>query len=386
MPAKGVVVHIIVVGAGILGASTAYHLARAGARVTVVDAAHEGRATAAGAGIICPWVSGAEDREFYRLYCEGGRYYTELTAALAEVGETDLGYRRVGALVASSDPSELSAYRRVLQQRSGETPEMGDISLLSPRDTVALFPPLRNNFGAVLVAGGARVDGRRMAVGLLRAARHFGATMQSGRAELWMAGDRVRGVRLGDAQIGADRVVVAAGAWAAELLRAAGLTLSIEPQRGQIVHLVLPGTETRDWPVILPPGSHYLVPFDDSRVVVGATRERGVGFDYRITASGQAEVLREALHVAPGLGAATIVETRVGFRPVGPGARPMLGVVRGVDELLIGNGLGAAGLTIGPFAGRLLAAAALGHEITLNLAAFDPLRPAETGHDVPPLR
>ena len=62
--------HVVVVGAGILGASTAYHLARAGARVTVVDQAHDGRATAAGAGIICPWVSGVDDPAFYRLYTE----------------------------------------------------------------------------------------------------------------------------------------------------------------------------------------------------------------------------------------------------------------------------------------------------------------------------
>ena len=45
---------IVVVGAGILGASTAYHLAREGADVAIVDQAHEGQATAAGAGIICP--------------------------------------------------------------------------------------------------------------------------------------------------------------------------------------------------------------------------------------------------------------------------------------------------------------------------------------------
>ena len=53
--------HIVVVGAGILGASVAYHLARYGAQVTIVDQAHPGRATAAGAGIICPWVSGVDD-------------------------------------------------------------------------------------------------------------------------------------------------------------------------------------------------------------------------------------------------------------------------------------------------------------------------------------
>src|SRR5215469_3818418 len=118
--------HVVVVGAGILGASAAFHLARAGARVTVVDAVHEGRATAAGAGIICPWVSGAEDPAFYTLYCEGGRYYPELVAALAEVGETDLGYRRAGALVVSDDTSELAAFERLLVERRAKTPAMGN--------------------------------------------------------------------------------------------------------------------------------------------------------------------------------------------------------------------------------------------------------------------
>jgi D-amino-acid dehydrogenase len=155
--------------------------------------------------------------------------------------------------------------------------------------------------------------------------------------------------------------------------------LPIEPQRGQIVHLQLPGQDTRDWPVILPPGSHYLLAFDDARIVAGATRETGVGFDYRVTASGQAEVLAEALNVAPGLATATIVETRVGFRPIGPEIRPFLGRAHGLDGLLIGNGLGAAGLTIGPFAGRLLADAALGCEPPLDLAPFDPSRRTSSG-------
>ena len=67
---------IVIIGAGVLGASAAFHLARPGphvtgphvtgphvigAHVTVIDAHLDGRATAAGAGIICPWVSGVED-------------------------------------------------------------------------------------------------------------------------------------------------------------------------------------------------------------------------------------------------------------------------------------------------------------------------------------
>ena len=378
--------HIVIVGAGILGASTAFHAARAGARVTVVDAAHEGRATAAGAGIICPWVSGAEDAAFYGLYCEGGRYYTELVPALGEIGETDLGYRSTGTLIVSDDSDELAAFQRLLMQRRAETPVIGEVSVLSAQDAGRLFPPLRRDYAAVLVSGGARVDGRRMAAGLLRGAVHFGAAVRSGHAALMFSAGRVRGVRLDDDEIGADCVVAAAGAWAPELLRAVGVALPIEPMRGQIVHLMMPGAETQDWPVVFPPGAHYLVPFDDGRVVVGATRESGVGFDYRVTAMGQAQVLAEALHIAPGLSVATVVETRVGFRPVGPGVRPMLGTVPGLKGLLVGNGLGAAGLTIGPFGGRLLAEAALGTVPSMELKPFAPLRRVACEAPIPPLR
>ena len=366
--------HIVVVGAGILGASTAYHAARQGARVTIVDQAHDGRATAAGAGIVCPWVSGADDPVFYRMYTEGAHYYDELISALAALGETDVGFRRVGALVVSRDTSELAAFHAVLVRRRTQTPEMGATSLLAERDARALFPPLCHDLAAVHVAGGARVDGRRMAASLLRAAQHHGATMRQGHAELVVTKDRVTGVRLADEVVAADCVVVAAGVWAPELLQPFGIALPIEPQRGQIVHLHLPGENTRAWPVILPPGSHYLLAFDDSHIVAGATRETGAGFDYRVTASGQAEVLAEALHVAPGIASATIIETRIGFRPVGPDIRPLIGHAGGLDGLLIGNGLGAAGLTIGPFAGMLLADAALGRESALDLTPFDPLR------------
>jgi D-amino-acid dehydrogenase len=387
MPAEGdVIVHIIVVGAGILGASTAFHLARAGAQVTIVDQAQDGRATAAGAGIICPWVSSAEDAAFYRLYVEGARYYDKLVPVLAELGETDLGFRRVGALVVSSDAGELAAYNELLSRRRADTPEMGATRLLSPRETGALFPPLRGDLAGLHVANGARVDGRRMAAGLLRAGQRLGARIIEGHAELIASGNRVTGVRLGNTTIAADCVIVAVGAWASSLRLPLGATLPIEPQRGQIVHLHLPGQQTRDWPVILPPGGHYLLAFDDSRVVAGATRESGVGFDYRVTASGQAEVLAEALHVAPGLATATIIETRVGFRPVVPGGRPLLGPARGMEGLVIGNGLGAAGLTIGPFAGRLLADVALGRDAALDLAAFEPMRRTTGGEHAPPLR
>ncbi len=61
-------------------------------------------------------------------------------------------------------------------------------------------------------------------------------------------------------------------------------------------------------------------------MVAGATRETGSGFDVRVTPGGLAEILANALSVAPGLAAGTLLETRVGLRPAGPG--PALTITR----------------------------------------------------------
>jgi D-amino-acid dehydrogenase len=364
---------VIVVGAGILGGSTAYHLAREGSEVTLVDRANEGRATAAGAGIVCPWGSSIEDASSYVLLARGARYYPQLVAMLAEDGECDLGYAQVGGLYVPTDPSELEQVERRLHARAVNAPEVGHIDRLSSTEAGALFPPLRPDQPAVLVSGGARVDGQRLTDALRRAATKRGTRLVAGSAELVMRGDRALGVRVDGELIEAEAVVVAAGAWAPQILGPAGIHLAVAPQRGQIVHLRLPGTITISWPVLLPLSSYYLLAFEDSRVVIGATREANSGFDYRLTAGGVAEVLAAGLAVAPGLASWTIHEIRIGFRPVAHDERPKLGPVPGVDNLLIGNGLGPSGLTMGPYGGALLANAALGKPTDLVLEPFAPL-------------
>lgn len=169
-------------------------------------------------------------------------------------------------------------------------------------------------------------------------------------------------------------MIESAGAWSPQLLKPLGIVSAIRPQRGQITHLGLPGVKTRDWSVLLPMSSHYLLAFDDSRVVVGATREVDSGFDYRLTAAGIHEVLDEALSAAPGLTDATYLETRIGFRPVGPDIKPLLGHVGGIPGLITANGLGASGLTMGPYVGSVAALLARGEDTDLDLAAYDPLR------------
>ncbi|MCY7755267.1 FAD-binding oxidoreductase [Bacillus haynesii] len=362
----------IVIGSGIAGASAAYHLAKKGARVLVADEGREGQATKAGAGIVCPWFS-SRSEDWYRLALAGASYYPSLVSQLEEDGEADLGYAKIGALRVSTNREALDQIERKLRDLTRREAEAGQIARLTNAEARKLFPPLAEGLEAVYAESGARVDGHLLRNALLRAAEKHGAVLRNGKAKLSCQNGRLTGVHVGDSFFSADKVILAAGAWANELLGPLGIKLPLEPQRGQIAHLKLPGENTDSWPVILPDTDHYIVSFADSRVVAGATRETGSGFDCRITAGGLHEVLQEALSAAPGLHHATVGEVRVGFRPMTKDLLPLLGHIKGTD-LIAAAGFGPSGLTIGPYAGSLAASLAFGEEPGLNLEKYDPMR------------
>jgi D-amino-acid dehydrogenase len=148
-----------------------------------------------------------------------------------------------------------------------------------------------------------------------------------------------------------------------------GVTIPIEPLRGQIIHLGLSGVDTSKWPIVEPFRSHYMVCWPDSRVVCGATRELA-GFAPLVTAGGVREVLGEALRVAPGLAGAEIREIRVGLRPYTADNLPVLGAVPGVAGVYLATGMGATGLHLGPYCGKLAAEWALGQARGVDISAF----------------
>ncbi|MEV8214080.1 FAD-dependent oxidoreductase [Leifsonia sp. NPDC077715] len=346
----------IVVGTGVAGASTAFALSRRGVAVTLVDAELTGQATAAGAGIIQPW-SSAADGEFYDLYAAGADFYPDLIAQLSDVGVHDIGYRRSGALVVNRDAAVIDGVEERLAARRATAASMGEVSRVSAERARELFPPLGDSFAGIHISGGARVDGRVLRAGLLAGAQALGATVLPGSATVSATDAGGWTVQVDGRPVEADALVIAAGAWTNSLLEPFGRRIGVEPQRGQITHLRVGNADTRYWPSVHPVASHYLVAFDDSRVAVGATRETGSRFDPRVTAEGQRQVLENALSVAPGLADATLIETRVGLRPLPDGELPTVGALDGVDGVYVNAGFGAAGLTMGPLVGDLLATA-----------------------------
>ncbi|MFF0145434.1 D-amino-acid dehydrogenase [Amycolatopsis sulphurea] len=357
---------VIVIGSGMGGAATAYHLAVRGADVVVVDAELPGVATDAGAGIVSPWTSRWDDA-VYPLAAAAGRYYPQLAAKLRELGH-EPSYEVVGGLVVSADERELAAEQERIAARIGDAPEAGTLQRLDPAQARELFPPLAPDLAAVHLTGIGRVDGRVLRRALISAAIDRGVQFIQAGASL-QPGLRVRA---GADELDGDAVVLAAGAWSADVAEPLGVPVPVAPQRGQISHFDLPGTDTAAWPVVLPQSGHYLLAFPGGRVVAGATRETGSGFDHRVTVAGQREILDEALTVAPGLADASLAETRVGFRPATPDTVPLLGQV--ASGLFLATGFGPAGLTLAPYAGKLVADLVLGEDVPADLLA--PCAPA----------
>lgn len=362
---------VLVIGAGILGATAAYQLAKQEAEVVVIDGNHEGQATDAAAGIICPWLSQRRNKAWYALAKAGAAYYPSLIEQLKLDGIRDTGYKKVGSLTVHTDEKKLVQVEERAQSRRVDASELGSITKLSVEETHIKFPPLDEKFASIFVSGAARVNGQALRKALLKGAVRYGAKIINGVAKVAKEGDKVIGAFVDDSLYEADIVLVTAGAWAAEVMKSLDINLQIVEQKAQIIHMQLPNTETGNWPVIMPVANQYLLAFEDGKIIAGATHENEPNFDQRPTIGGMADVLQKALETAPGLAEATYIETRVGFRPVAPNFMPIIGAVPNYPNVFLANGLGSSGLTVGPFLGNELAKLALEQEVSIDLQLYN---------------
>jgi D-amino-acid dehydrogenase len=370
----------IVIGGGIVGMSLAYHLVRAGAQTLLLDRADAGWATGAGAGILAPETNSRDTQAWFDFATAAVGYYPELIDQLHAAEAGDTGYAVCGQLIVAVSDDEIAPFeaaKRIVfeRQRQRAAPAPEDLHQIGSDQARAFFPPLAPVHGALFFRHAARVDGRLLTAALRQAAGARGLVIQRASAERLLIEDgAVVGVVAERTEHRAPAVAIAAGAWSPHFGEQLGLRIPIAPQRGQIIHLAVPGVDTRDWPVVMGFRGHYMVAWGDSRVVIGATRETGAGFAPHTTAAGVREVLDEALRVAPGLASAELREIRVGLRPASADGLPVLGSVPGVPGVYLATGHGPTGLQLGPYSGKLIADLIAGRAIETDIGAFDVAR------------
>ncbi len=362
---------VVIVGGGVIGCASAYFLARSGASVTLIERGQLGsEASGAAAGMLAALSDegGTRGPEFQQLCLDSLTLYETLLPELAATG-VDLRYSRAGVLHLALDAHEATALRRRYDEQRGLAPEnlwlegaalRAQEPQTNPRAVAGLLSP-REHY----------LDPQRLVLALAEAARRAGVRIETGCSVKALApeGGRVR-VETEDGSFDADSVLLAGGPWTAELAATLGAVVPVTPVRGQMISLRGPSTPLRH---IVWGEPAYLLPREDGQTFVGATVEQA-GFVKETTAEGLAKLRAAAATLVPELADADLVRSWAGLRPSTPDGLPILGQLRGHDNIWVATGHYRNGILLAPITGQLMAEGILAGKAPERLQPFSPAR------------
>ena len=346
---------VIVVGAGVQGASLAFHLARRGVDVLVLERSSVAAgATGRSSGFVRMHYDLASDA---RLAWLSFPYFRDWAAT---VGAGDCAFVRTGfvQVVPAAQADELRA-NVAMQQALGI-----DTCVIDGSELARLMPGIVTD--DIVVAAyepqSGYADPSGTAAGFLEAARRDGARLISGcRVDaVAIDGGRVTGVHTARGTFAAPVVVDAAGAWARQLAATAGLDVPIEPWRHDTAYFGLPHGRSADFPIVLDNGNQvYFRPEGCELMLVGLESNSEVGGSPDRPEDGIAQAIVEQMAArivarVPWMSAGTLRTSHGGQDGITPDQRPVLGPA-GPDGFYLACGFSGTGFKTAPAIGASLA-------------------------------
>lgn len=341
-----------VIGGGIIGASTAYHLIMHGHEVTVYDRNDRGNATGASAGIINPWVSQRRNKKWYRLVTMAARYYPDFIDQLESQTNSETGYIRRGSIsLFKDDDVQDLAFERIYKKKS-DAPEMGEVKKLSRQEIKAYHPYLSDKYSGIYVEGGAQVKGALLRKALKTAFIKSGGT--------WLEETAPK--------ITDGMSIYATGAWGSEQ----GFEPAVTHQRSEVLHFKVEESEIVKTPVVMALGPIYIVEMGDNEFAIGTTHIKTESYDDSPSEENYQYLRQLAERYFPD-SELTDIRMLVGFKPYTRDFLPFIGHVD--DNTFVINGAGATGLTAGPIIGHEVAKFLSGQETDLDLSDYSYIEP-----------
>ena len=278
---------VIVVGAGVLGASSAFHLARAGLRVVVVDSfagPAEGSTGRSFASIRAQWADPLNIELSWRSI--------QAYRSFPEVHGIDVGYRPSGYLFLVPEAAWKAQLAAVDLQRGHGVPV--DVLDLPAAQRVTAFAP-HGLAGATWGPADGVVDPHLVTTAYLRLARSAGAQVLFRHRVSAVAIDEGWTITAGDRRFAARHVVNAAGGWAGELAALAGLSVPVVHSRRNI-YATARGALAGPVPMTIDVGTGVFVRSEGSRLLFGAARpDQDDGYDVTVDWPWLESVLEQAV-------------------------------------------------------------------------------------------
>src|SRR5690348_7062369 len=352
---------VIVVGAGVVGCSLAFHLARAGARVTVFDKEREvcaGMSARSGA-LLRMHYTFAPEAELAWKSLGYFAHWEEMVGRDAE--RRGCGFVRTGFTIVVGPPNIEKLRANVAMLRAVGV----DTVVVEPAELRKLEPAL--NVNDVALAAYEPQSGYADPVAATRsmaeaAARH-GAAYKLGVpiAALEAAGGRVRGViDAGGARHAADAVCVVAGPWTDRLLKPLGTPIGIRAERAQIAFFKRPAGLGHCGCIDTISGS-YFRPHGDAETLIGLGDVKAEyepdpdSFREENDADFVTEVAERLAHRVPALAGTGYSRGHAGIYDVSPDSRAVMGPVPGTGGLYAAAGFSGTGFKTAPAVGASMA-------------------------------
>jgi len=372
-------VHVVVVGAGVIGAACAEALSAAGVTVTVVDRTGPAAGTT-GAGEGNVLVSDKEPGPELELAQASRRQLPTLLTKLAEeLGHADVEWQPKGGLVvATTDP-------RTLHDFAARQREAGVMAQpISAQEALELEPNLNREItAAVHYPEDGQVQPVLLATTLLSAVRQRGGQLLSG---VTATGVGKNALLTDSGAIVCDHIVNACGPWAGEFAANAGAPIPVLPRRGLILvttpvkDLVRHKVYDADYVGAVASGdadlqtSTVVESTPAGTVLIGSSRQR-VGFDDTIQIDVLRELARKAIRLFPKLRNVNLMRAYGGFRPYLPDHLPVIGEDHRVPGFWHVTGHEGAGIGLAVATGRLLAELMTGRQPHVDPKPFRVDRP-----------
>jgi sarcosine oxidase subunit beta len=379
---------VVVIGAGVIGASVAYHLAKKGCgSVLVLE-----RGLAPGRGSTGRATGGFRAQFGSEMNVRLSLLSREKLVRFEDELGTDPGYRPCGYLFLAGDEAQLGALRAAqgVQKAAG----LEEARVVAPAEIEDLNPaiPADGLAGGVFCPTDGFIRPMRILEGYIEGAGRLGVRFEYGVEcagfELDGRG-RISAVRTPGGDIGAGSVVNAAGAWAAPLAREAGLDLPVEPLRRQVAITHPFDLLPEDMPMTIFAEDGFHLRVRDGRVMLLWPDDPDVSdpFDVGVEDAWIESVFEKARSRVPCLARASIDREAcwAGLYEMSPDGHALLGRAPGIENLYLVNGSSGHGVMHAPALGHLLAEIVVeGAAGTLDVHALRPSRFAESEPNLAP--